>query len=142
MNCPRIVGRSLLIFLVLAFCATSASAQGAKWWQDESYKRELGLTQEQSTRLEAIFQKSLPGLRRQKGELDRVQAEFDRLVEQGDDASVMGQVDAVESARAELNKARIMMLLRMRRSLTSDQWARFTALHERDRGQEPGAKRP
>ena len=142
MNCPRIIGKGLLLVLLLAFSATSVSAQGAKWWQDESYKRELGLTQEQSTRLESIFQKSLPGLRRQKGELDRVQAEFDRLVEQGDDDSVMGQVDAVESARAELNKARIMMLLRMRRSLTADQWAKFTALHERDRGQEPRAKRP
>jgi hypothetical protein len=55
---------------------------------------------------------------------------------------VMEQVDSVEAARAELNKLRIAMLLRMRRSLTADQWAKFTALHERDHGQPPGTKRP
>jgi Spy/CpxP family protein refolding chaperone len=42
----------------------------------------------------------------------------------------MDQVNAVESARAELNKTRVMMLLRMRRSLTADQWAKFTALQQ------------
>ena len=42
----------------------------------------------------------------------------------------MDQVDSVESARAELNKSRTMMLLRMRRVLTTDQWAKFTALHQ------------
>lgn len=142
MNLPKLVTTNLLPILVVLLCsAASASAQGAKWWQDEGYKRELGLTQEQSSRLEEIFQKSLPTLRRQKTEFDRLQAEFDRLVERGDDASVMGQVDAVEGARAELNKGRTMMLLRMRRSLTADQWAKFTALHERDHGQTPGPGR-
>ena len=42
----------------------------------------------------------------------------------------MEQVNTVEGARAELNKARTMMLLRMRRVLTTDQWAKLTALHE------------
>jgi Spy/CpxP family protein refolding chaperone len=129
------VGRTLaLLLLVLPVWASSASAQGFKWWQDEGYKRELGLTTEQTARVEDIFQKSLPGLRKQKEALDRAQAEFDRLVERGDDNAVMEQVATVETARAELNKARIIMLLRMRRSLTADQWAKFTALHERDRG--------
>ena len=119
----------------------SASAQGLKWWQDENFKRELGLTAEQSTRLEDIFQKSLPSLRRQKESLDRAQAEFDRLVERGDDTAVMDQFTNVEMARAELNKLRTMMLLRMRRSLTADQWARFTALHERETGRLPMSSR-
>ena len=124
----------LLPFLLLLISSVApASAQGFKWWQDDQFKRELGLTTEQSARLEEIFQKSLPGLRRQKEALDRAQAEFDRLVERGDDATVMEQVSAVELSRAELNKTRTIMLLRMRRSLTTDQWAKFTALHERDR---------
>ena len=134
-------GRSLafpaLLFCVLALClaATPASAQGFKWWQDEGYKRELGLTPEQSTRLEEIFQTSSHSLRQQKESLDRAQAEFDRIVERGDDTTIMEQVDAVESARAQLNKGRVMMLLRMRRTLTADQWAKFTALNERYRAE-------
>jgi Spy/CpxP family protein refolding chaperone len=48
-------------------------------------------------------------------------------------------METVEAARAELNKARTVMLLRMRRSLTPDQWAKFTALAEqrRDRPRPP-----
>jgi hypothetical protein len=60
--------------------------------------------------------------------LNQAEKEFDRLVETGDDASVLDHVSIVEGARAELNKTRTMMLLRMRRSLTADQWAKFTAL--------------
>jgi Spy/CpxP family protein refolding chaperone len=124
---------ALLALAVLVCAVPPASAQGFKWWQDEGYKRELGLTSEQSTRLEDIFQKSSPTLRQHKEAFDRAQAEFDRTVERGDDTMVMEQVDLVEHARAELNKARVMMLLRMRRTLTTDQWAKFTALNERNR---------
>ena len=60
--------------------------------------------------------------------LDRAEDEFDRLVENGDDASVLEDVGIVEAARAALNKTRTVILLRMRRSLTTDQWAKFTVL--------------
>ena len=56
----------------------------------------------------------------------------------------MEQIDVVEAARAALNKGRSKMLVNMRRALTSDQWARFTALHqatERNRAQ-AGASNP
>ena len=126
---------ALLALIILM--AAPAFAQRGKWWQDERFGHELGLTPEQRTRLEAIFQKTQPMLRQRMQALDDAQTEFDRLVERGDDNSVMEQVIVVETARAELNKTRTMMLLRMRRSLTTDQWAKFTALHqasERDRG--------
>jgi Spy/CpxP family protein refolding chaperone len=123
----------LLGALIVCLASTPASAQGFKWWQDEGYKTELGLTAEQSARLEDIFQGSSHELRQHKEALDRAQAEFDRIVERGDDTTIMEQVDAVETARAKLNKSRVMMLLRMRRTLTTDQWAKFTALNERNR---------
>ena len=118
-----------LAALVLLW-ARPAVAQRGKWWQDERFGRELALTTEQRTHLEEIFQKTVPTLRQRMKSLNDAQAQFDLLVEQGDDNSVMNQVAIVETARAELNKARTMMLLRMRRSLTTDQWAKFTALHE------------
>ena len=40
--------------------------------------------------------------------LDSAEDEFDRLVETGDDASVLEHVDIVEAARAELNKTRTL----------------------------------
>jgi Spy/CpxP family protein refolding chaperone len=116
--------------LVVLFLAVPAAGQGFKWWQSEEFKTELGLTPEQTRRLEEIFQGALPGLKVQKTALDSAEARFERLIERGDDAAVMEQVNTVEAARAELNKTRTIMLLRMRKVLTKDQWAKFTALQQ------------
>lgn len=109
---------------------TPPGVQGVKWWQSEHYIKELGLTAEQTRRMEEIFQKALPTLKVQKTALDEAEAKFERLVERGDDSQVMEQVNLVEAARADLNKTRTLMLLGMRKVLTRDQWARFTALHQ------------
>ena len=130
MKVSTVVARSVGVVALLAFCAAPALAQRGKWWQDERFRRELGLTAEQSTRLEQIFQKTQPTLRQRMQALDQAEEQFDRLVEKGDDASVLEYVGVVEAARAEVNKTRTVMLLRMRRSLTADQWAKFTALAE------------
>ncbi|MBM3820470.1 MAG: periplasmic heavy metal sensor [Acidimicrobiia bacterium] len=122
--------------LVLVF-AVPAAAQRGKWWQNDRFVKELGLTPEQSTRLEEIFQKHQPTLRQRMDSLEQAERAFDHVVETGDDKTVMSQVDVVEAARAELNKTRTMMLLRMRRSLTADQWAKFTALAQNDRNRGP-----
>ena len=118
---------------------TPASAQGFKWWQSDTFRHGLGLTQDQSARIEDIFQQSLSGLRKQKASLDKAEADFNQMVEASDDAQVMAQVGVVEAARSELNKSRTMMLLRMRRVLTPDQRVKFVTLQQqtRDRGR-PG----
>ena len=119
---------------VLLVCAAPAIAQRGKWWQDERFRQELGLTDEQSARLEVIFQKTQPVLRERMRSLDQAEDQLEQLIETGDDATVMQHVSVVEGQRAELNKTRTMMLLRMRRALTADQWAKFTALaDERNR---------
>lgn len=127
----------------------SAGQQGFKWWQSESYKKELGLTAEQTRRMEEIFQKAMPQLKVQKSALDEAEAKFDRLVELGEDAAVMKQINVVEAARAELNKGRTLMLYAMRKVMVRDQWVKFTALHEAAMQQQkpspppsPGPERP
>jgi Spy/CpxP family protein refolding chaperone len=122
--------RHAVLFIVVLLMAASASAQGFKWWNSEQYKRELGLTADQSRRLEEIFQGALANLRTHKKTLDDAEASFNTLVERGDDKAVMEQVGRVEMARAELNKTRTIMLLKMRRTLTTDQWVKLGALHQ------------
>ena len=143
MKVSKIFARGVAVLALVAFCAAPALAQRGKWWQDERFRRELGLTAEQSTRLEEIFQKTQPMLRQRMQALDAAEKEFDRLVETGDDATVLNYVSIVEAARAELNKTRTMMLLRMRRSLTADQWAKFTALADQrnNRNRTPDGRR-
>jgi len=127
----RLMRLAALIPVVLVL-ATPAMAQGFKWWNSDQYRRELGLTADQSRRLEEIFQTALPNLRVAKKALDDAEADFESLVQRGDDTAVLQQVDKVETSRAELNKARTKMLLKMRRALTTDQWVKLGAL-ERDR---------
>jgi Spy/CpxP family protein refolding chaperone len=131
--------RVALIGLLVLLGASPLLAQGKfKWWQSERYKTELMLTAEQVRRLEEIFQNALPTLRAQMKALEAAETELERLVQRGDDSAVMAQVARVETARSELNTSRTLMLLKMRRALTTDQWVRFGALHqalEREREQ-------
>ena len=127
---PKNLLRQLVVsFAVLVAVAIPAAGQG-KWWQSEEYKRELRLTPEQSKKLEEIFQAAVPTLKSLKKSLDSAESEFERLLERGDDGSVMDQVERVEAARAELNKSHTLMMLRMKRVLTAEQWTKFNAMHQ------------
>src|SRR6476646_10427918 len=118
--------RSVLVGLLVLASALplAAQAQGKfKWWQSDRYKTELMLTADQSKRLEEIFQNALPTLRAQMKALESAETELERLVQRGDDSAVMAQV-------ARVNTSRTLMLLKMRRLLTTDQWIKFGALHK------------
>jgi Spy/CpxP family protein refolding chaperone len=137
--------RPVAVVLAAFFLFPSpAAAQRFKWWQAEHIQRELGLTKEQVTRLEEVFQSYLPTLRKQKEALDRAELEFNKRVAAGDHAGALALVDGVEAARSALNKTRSHQLLYMRRVLTADQHAQLTALQRGDgRGGESGpADRP
>ena len=126
---PKNLLRQIVVTFAVLAIALPAAGQG-KWWQSEEYKRELRLTPEQSKKLEEVFQASVPTLKSLKKALDQAESEFERLLERGDDGSVMDQVERVEAARAELNKSHTMMMLRMKRVLTAEQWAKFNAMHQ------------
>jgi Spy/CpxP family protein refolding chaperone len=125
--------RCTAALVLIAFCAAPVLAQRGKWWQDDRFRKELSLTDEQSARLETIFQKTLPTLRERMRALDQAEDQLEQFIETSDDETVMQHVSVVEAARGEMNKTRTMMLLRMRRALTSDQWAKFTALADENR---------
>jgi Spy/CpxP family protein refolding chaperone len=103
MTAKFLLGQFAVLVAVGLLLSQPTAAQGSKWWQSEQYRRDLGLTTEQSRRLEEIFQTAVPTLKARKKALDLAEAEFERLVERGDDGSVMDQVERVEAARAELN---------------------------------------
>ena len=134
--------RRPFVSIVLALLLAAPAAGQSKWWASEEYQRELGLTPAQVERLEETFQGAVPGLMAQKKALDHAEAEFERVLERGSYSDVMEQVDRVETARAELNKSRALMLYEMRRTLTKDQWIRLNALQrraaERERGRLQG----
>ena len=107
-NVPR---RRLLVAVVLATAIAPVGAQQAPpanrpttpWWKDEGVKKELSLTVDQVTRVDNIFQATLPQLRQQKAELDRLEEKLSQLIATGaDEAIVVRHVDKVEATRADL----------------------------------------
>lgn len=125
-----------------AFVVAVEAEQGPphKWWQSEEYQRALGLTAEQSARIEQIFQTTLPKLRESKEALDRLEAQLAQAIRQDnpDEAEVARLIDRVETARSELSKIRALMLFRMHRVLTPEQRDQLRRLHDRRDRRRPG----
>ena len=124
------------------------SAPRLAWWRDDLYQKHLGLTADQVTRVEAIWQAALPELRKGRDDLDRQEAELSRLIEtNADETVVTRQVDKVEAIRAHLNKARTMMIWHHRQLLTPEQRVKLKVMRDRDRERmgapaTPGGQRP
>ena len=131
--------RWLAVGLLLALAAPlHAQSFGFSWWKDAQFQRDLGLTPDQTAKIDAIFQSTISLLRQKKADLDRQEDELSSMIAAGADESlVTRQVDKVESTRASMNKMRTLMLLHERQVLTPDQRVRLNKLHEqmfKDRG--------
>ena len=132
----------LAVGVLLALAAPlHAQSFGFSWWKDAQFQRDLGLTADQTAKIDTIFQSTISLLRQKKADLDRQEDELSSMIAAGADESlVTRQVDKVESTRASMNKMRTLMLLHERQVLTPDQRVRLNKLHEqmfKDRGKSP-----
>ncbi len=130
---PRRLWPALAMLALLSVnVAASAQAPAFRWWKSDAFKKDLGLTTDQSARIDKIYQDTLAELQQEWEELDRLESKLSRLFEGNADEAVLArQIDRVETARANLNKSRSLMLMRMRRVLTSEQLVRFRVLSQR-----------
>lgn len=139
------MSRKLFVCLTLSFVALvvghpSATAQSFKWWKEDRFVKELALTPDQSSRLDALFQAAQPALRAQKRALDKLEDELSNMIHDTklEEAEIEQFVGRVEAARAELSKSRQMMLVRMRRVLSAEQSAKLHKLFEQDEKERRG----
>jgi periplasmic protein CpxP/Spy len=102
-----------------------------KWWIDPKLRAELGITDQQSTAVEQIWQKSVPPLREGRQRLEKLEDALSQMTDVADEAAVIAQIDKVENLRAELSKGRTLMIYRMHKILTPDQRAKVKAMYER-----------
>lgn len=134
-------GAAALFLLVLGADALGQSF-GFPWWRDAQFQRELSLTSDQSAKIDAVFQQTIPSLREQKADLDAQEEELSRMIAaNADEALVTRQVDKVEAIRANMNKKRTLMLLHMRQVLSPEQRVKLNKLHdqwEKDHRRERG----
>ena len=125
--------RWLAVRMLLALHRGPAHAQsfGPSLWKDAQFQRDLGLTADQTAKIDTIFQSTISLLRQKKG---GPRPAGGRALEHDcrgtDESLVTRQVDKVESTRASMNKMRTLMLLHERQVLTPDQRVRLNKLHE------------
>ena len=122
----------LTLSLVAVAWATPAQAQRFRWWTDEKFVRELVLTADQSSRIEAVFQASQPALRAQSRALSMLEAELSKLVQEAkiEESELEHFAVKVEAARADLAKTRTLMIYRIRRIMSREQHIKLEKLFD------------
>jgi Spy/CpxP family protein refolding chaperone len=138
--------RSLAVAMAVLWLGlpeAQAGEQRKRWWHDEKMKAELGLTEQQSADVHAVFQAALPRLRAAKKELDELDGVLSAMIRErtADESEVARVVDKVEAARSSLGKERTLMLYRIHRILTPEQNARLKALHDQQERARDGRPR-
>lgn len=138
---PRVLMLAVLGGLMFADLAAASQAQQPfYWWRSEEFRKELNLKPEQSAKIDSIHQSTLPELRQEWDELNKYEAKLSKLLESSTDEALLArQIDRVETARANLNKTRSLMIARIRLVLDSDQRAKFKVLADR-RAQQNGGR--
>jgi Spy/CpxP family protein refolding chaperone len=103
-----------------------------KWWKRPQIAAEINLSAEQESRIESIFGRTRPVLIDRRAVLEKAQGELQDALEDSDAdrRAISARIDAVERARAELQKARILMVLDMKQVLRPEQWERLVRLQE------------
>jgi Spy/CpxP family protein refolding chaperone len=120
-----------LVFMLALTAPVHGQSFGFAWWKDARFQHELGLSADQSARIDAIFQAAISQLRPKKEELDKQEDLLSQQIASGaDEALVTKQVEKVEAIRSQMNKMRTLMLLKERQVLSPDQRVKLNKLHE------------
>ncbi len=139
----RVMLAALLLLTASPLFAQRASGPGGlnappfAWWKTDPFAQELGLTADQSARIDRIWETTRPELRQEWEELSKLEDKLSRLINADADEAVLSrQIDRVETARANANKTRSVMLVQMLKVLSPEQRTRFAELQAkwRERG--------
>ncbi len=104
-----------------------------RWWDDRNFAMSIGLTKDQQHKMDAIFNKNKPAVLDKYNGLQMEQSKLEALMNlpQPDKQRLFTQIDAVNQARAALEKVYTQMLLQIRQQMQPDQVARLDKLRER-----------
>jgi Spy/CpxP family protein refolding chaperone len=103
----------------------SALQPGAAWWTNASVVRNLRLTTDQRSRIEAIFEQRRQTILQNKTELEREETVLAQMLDAEpleSSGAISAQIDKVIRARGEMEKTTSTMTLEMRQVLTREQW--------------------
>lgn len=104
-----------------------------KWWINPDSRKEIGITDAQSARIDQIFESMFPAQRAKWRELQQLEPDVSKLLKErvADVATVTQQVERMEKLDAERRALRTVMLYRMSLELTPDQRLKLDAFYKR-----------
>jgi len=104
-----------------------------KWWLHPDSRKELRLTDQQSKKIDEIWEATAPKQREKWHEIEKLEEALATTIKENtaDVAIVAQQVEKVEKLRAENTAARTVMLYRMRLLLTPEQRVKVDEMRAR-----------
>lgn len=122
---------AVLLLLPAGASTQDGGGHGRKWWKDASFRQQLGLSDDQSTRIDEIYQSTVPRLRDQYDESHAEEKQLQKLIAANEPESVVStQIDKMEAAHCKASKTRLLMLYEMRMVLSPDQREKFRKVHD------------
>ena len=104
-----------------------------KWWLHPDSRRELRLTDQQSKKINEVWESTAPKLREKWHELEQLADALAKMMKEYnvDVATVSQQVEKVEKLRAENNATRTTMIYRMHLLLNPEQRVKVDEMRAR-----------
>src|SRR3954471_22710690 len=101
-----------------------------KWWKDSETVKQIGLSDGQATQIEQAWTDSKMRFIDLVAAVQKEELKLETLLntDQPDENEVTNQVDQVVQARGKLEKEHAMMMLNIRRLLTTDQWKKLQSM--------------
>jgi Spy/CpxP family protein refolding chaperone len=102
-----------------------------RWWDDKHFAKQLHLRPEQQHRMDAIFEQNRAALLNRYESLEQEELRMVALTHAHtlDENALFTQIDRVEQARADLEKANTHLLFQIRSEMDSDQLADIEEQH-------------
>ena len=100
-----------------------------KWWKNPELAQKLGLTGDQISKMETIFQDHRLQLIDLHAALEKAEVVLEPMInaDHPDEPQTLAQIDKVAQARANLEKSNARMLFAIRNVLTPEQWKKLQA---------------
>ena len=118
---------------------------GGRWWNNQSMIDRLKLTDDQRKAMDQILIDHQKELIDKRADVEKAEVDMEPLMQddQPNESRVLGQIDKVAQARAELEKANARFLLAIRAKLSPEQWKELKAAraeHMQRRGWRKGGE--
>jgi Spy/CpxP family protein refolding chaperone len=116
------------------------------WWRSSEVVKKLALSEVQVGEIEKTFLEHRLRLVDLRADLDKEELRLQPLLDadRPDEAKVAAQLDLIIGARGKLDKANALMLLAIRRVLSTEQWRKLQSLQQEREGARgrPGEEPP